>query len=104
MSQNRKVYDREFKLKTVELSFKRDNIKELAHELSIRPELVYRWRSEFGSRKDLSFPGNGKQNLSEEESEITRLKKELNSMREERDILKKAVGIFSKSDGKFTGL
>jgi transposase len=38
--------------------------------------------------------------MTEEESEVTRLKKELGDMCMERNILKKAVGTFSKSDGK----
>ena len=100
MSKARRKFDRSFKLKAVELSYQRENIKELSAELGIRPELVYRWRSEFASRQEASFPGNGKASLTEEETEIARLKRELAEMRMERDILKKAVVIFSKSDGK----
>ena len=97
----RRKFDREFKLKTVELSYERENIKELAHEMKLRPELIYRWRSEFAALEGRSFPGNGKKKMTEEESEIDRLQKELTDIRMERDILKKAVGIFSKSDGKY---
>lgn len=104
MNTTRKVYDRDFKLNTVELSYTRENIKELAHELGLRAELIYRWRSELATKEGRSFPGNGRQNLSDEESEIVRLQKELADMRMERDILKKAVGIFSKSDGKSSSL
>jgi transposase len=95
-------FDREFKLRAVELSFQRDNMRELAHELGVRPEMLYRWRSEFGTLNGGSFPGNGKKKMTVEESELARLKKELQDVRIERDILKKAVGIFSKSDGRFT--
>ena len=102
MERERRTFTREFKLNAVELSFKRGNIVELANELKIRPELIYRWRSEFASYQGKSFPGNGKPKMTEEESEIARLKKELADIRMERDILKKAVAIFSKSDGKFT--
>ena len=102
MSLPRKKYDREFKLRAVELSYSRPNVREVAEELGIRPKLLYRWRSEFSSDKELSFPGNGKQRLSDEASELARLKQELEDLRMERDILKKAVGIFSKSDGKST--
>jgi len=101
MSKARRKFDRSFKLKAVELSYQRENMKELCAELGIRPELLYRWRSEFATRPTASFPGNGKVALTEEETEVVRLKKELAEMRMERDILKKAVGIFSKSDGKF---
>lgn len=100
MTTERKVYDRAFKLRAVELSYERENKKELASELGIRAELLYRWRSELGKHAGSSFPGNGKPRQSEEEAEVARLKRELAEMRMERDILKKAVGIFSKSDGK----
>ena len=104
MSKHRKQFTREFKLKAVELSYQRDNMRELAAELDIRPAPLYRWRSEFASHQGSSFPGNGKPILNEEESEIARLKKELADMRMERDILKKAVGIFSRSGGGSTSL
>ena len=100
MSSKRKVYDRSFKLQAVSLSYERENKKELASELGIRAELLYRWRSEFGTQGSSSFPGNGKRIESEEEAEVSRLKREIAEMRMERDILKKAVSIFSKSDGK----
>ena len=103
MSRERRTFTREFKLNAVELSYSRDNIVELAHELKIRPALLYRWRSEFASYQGASFPGNGNAKMTDEEKEIARLKKELADMQMERDILKKAVGIFSKSDGKYTG-
>ena len=43
MTQERQKYDREFKQKAVELSFARGNAREIAEELGIRPELLYRW-------------------------------------------------------------
>lgn len=101
MIRTRRKFDRDFKLKVVELSYSRQNIKELANEFDIRPELIYRWRSEFATLEGTSFPGNGNKKMTEEESEIAHLKKELAGIRMERDILKKAVGIFSKSDGKY---
>jgi transposase len=101
MTKRRRKFDREFKLHAVELSYSRENIKELASELGIRPELIYRWRSEFARHEGASFPGNGRTKMTDEESEMARLKKELADIRLERDILKKAVGIFSRSDGKY---
>ena len=102
MEKGRRKFSREFKLNAVELSYSRANIRQLAHELDIRPELIYRWRSEFENYQGTSFPGNGKAKLTKEESEVSRLKKELAEARMERDILKKAVHIFSKSGGRFT--
>lgn len=104
MRRERRKFTREFKLNAVELSYKRPSIAGLADELGIQPKLLYRWRSEFASYEGKSFPGNGNPRMTEEESELARLKKELAEMRMERDILKKAVSIFSKSDGKFTSL
>lgn len=101
MSTTRRKFDREFKLKAVELSYARENIKTLAAEFNVRPELIYRWRSEFVTLEKASFPGNGNPKRNAEEAEVARLRKELSDMRMERDILKKAVGIFSKSDGKY---
>ncbi len=101
MTLSRRKFSKEFKLKAVELSYTRDNIRKLAHELNVRVELLYRWRNEFAALDQGSFPGNGKKKMSPEESENTRLRKELADMRTERDILKKAVGIFSRSDGKY---
>ena len=98
----RRIFDRAFKLKAVDMSYQRDNVRQLAQELGIVPKILYRWRTEFAILDKGSFPGNGNKKMTEHESEIARLKKELNDVRIERDILKKAVGIFSKSDGRHT--
>jgi transposase len=98
----RRKYDKEFKLMAVELSKSRKDIPVLAKELDLRPELIYRWRKEYLDNKEGSFPGNGNVKQTEQEAEIARLKKELMNAQMERDILKKAVSIFSKSDGKYS--
>lgn len=104
MKEERRRFTKEFKLNAVELSYSRDNIVELAKELKLRPELLYRWRSEFASYQGKSFPGKGNPQLTDEQKEIAQLQKELANTQMERDILKKAVSIFSKNDGKLTGL
>lgn len=50
----------------------------------------------------LAFGGNGKKQLTPEQEELARLKKKLVDVEMERDILKKAVGIFSANDRKST--
>ena len=102
MIKERQSYDREFKQKAVELSFARGNAKEIAEELGILSELLYRWRREYQQYENNSFPGKGKPKMTEMEREVARLKKELRVAKMERDILKKAVSIFSRSDGKST--
>lgn len=86
----------------VELSKSREDLPVLAKELDVRAELIYRWRKEYLGNQEGSFPGNGKIKQTEQEAEIARLKKELMNAQMERDILKKAVSIFSKSDGKYS--
>lgn len=95
----RRKYDREFKLQTVEMSKTCDNIVQLARDLGIRPELIYRWRSELDSKGDDSFTGEGNPSLSAEEAENIRLRKALAEKEMELEILKKALGIFSRRNG-----
>lgn len=99
MNDPRRKFTRDFKMRAVELSHQRSNIRELAEELDVHPELLYRWRKEFAEKEEESFPGNGNSSESGEKAEIKRLKKELADTKMERDILKKAMSIFSKSDG-----
>jgi len=103
MSQQRKAYPKEFKLMSVELSNTRSDLTALAKELDINVTLLYRWRKEFANKQGSSFPGNGKVILTAAEQELAILKKELRETRMERDILKKAISIFSKGDNKYSG-
>lgn len=103
MSRERKSYPKEFKLMSVELSNTRPDLRALAKELDITPQILYRWRKELTSKQGSSFPGNGKVILTEAEQKLARLEKELRETQMERDILKKAVGIFSRSDSKYSG-
>jgi transposase len=98
----RRRFDREYKQMVVELANKREDISALAVELDIRPEMIYRWRREALANLGASFPGQGNKTMTEEQKEIAKLKKELRDAKLECDILKKAVSIFSKSDGKYS--
>ena len=98
----RRKFDREFKQMVIELSNNRGDLTALAAELDIRTDLIYRWRREATAHQEASFPGQGNKILTEEQKEIVRLKKELRDAQIERDILKKAVSIFSRNDGKYS--
>lgn len=100
MKKERRKFDKEFKIMTVELCLSGKSTTEVAEELGLRTELVSRWKREYQQKKEGSFSGHGKPALSPEQAEIARLKKQLREAEIERDILKKAVSIFSKSDGK----
>lgn len=95
----RKTFTKEFKLDVIQQSYHRENMRELATELGIRPELIYKWRSRYQGNPAQSFPGRGVEALSPEEQKMRALKKENAELRMERDILKKAIGIFGKNDG-----
>ncbi|WP_299762591.1 transposase [uncultured Pontibacter sp.] len=103
MSQERRKFDKYFQLMAVELSKSRGNNNELAKELGVRPELIYRWHSEHLEKPEGSFTGQGKARHTPEEAEAARLRKQLRDVEMERDILKKAISIFSRGDGKSTG-
>jgi transposase len=97
MKQVRKIYDKTFKEKAVQLSYERTNISELARELGITAPQLYKWRKEFEEFGEESFPGKGNLKLTPEQEKIHELEKRLRDAELERDILKKAIGIFSKS-------
>jgi transposase len=98
MKVQRMHYDRKFKENTVKLSYQRDNINDLARELGIRSELVYRWRRELKEYGAGSFSVHGVPNLTPEMKELSDLKKQVQRIETENEILKKALGIISKSD------
>ena len=100
----RRNYDQSFKEKAVALSTARGNIKEIAEELGIATDILRRWRREFSEFKNNSFPGQGNPKMTDEQRELSQLRRELQDMKMERDILKKAISIFSVSDRKSTNL
>lgn len=87
----------------VELHKSGKSASEISRDLDIPTDMVRRWSREFSFSGNSSFAGNGKQILTAEQREIAQLKKALKEAEIERDILKKAVSIFSKSDHKYSG-
>ena len=77
MSKERSYYSKEFKLKAIELSYSRDNAREVAEELGIRPGLLYKWRANLLTDGVRSFTGNGNKKQSPEEKEIAFLKRQV---------------------------
>ena len=93
----RRVFTREFKVEAVELLINGNRkAVEVSRNLGIRVELLYRWKNEYMSNRAEAFPGMG--HLADpEEERLRKLERELASVTEERDILKKALAIFSKT-------
>ncbi|MEQ9166510.1 MAG: transposase [Fulvivirga sp.] len=103
MKRERQHFDKEYKLMAVKLCHTGKSPTQVAKELGIMPDLVRRWKREHEEYREGSFSGHGKSNMTAEEKEIAQLRKELKEAQLERDILKKAVSIFSKSDNKYSG-
>ena len=68
---------------------------EVARDLDINVNLLHNWRRQYLEDQDNAFPGKG--NLKSEDAEFRRLRRELEEVKLERDILKKALAIFSKT-------
>lgn len=97
--QARKSYSREYKLDVIQQSYQRENIRELASELGLNPAVIYKWRAAYDAGSSNSFPGKGVEKVTPEQAELQRIKAENAELRMERDILKKAIGIFGKTSG-----
>ena len=90
----RRKFDAQFKMEAVRLVLNGKSIKQAASDLGITASLLARWRREYFADNQHAFPGKG--NLKPEDEEMRQLKKQLREVMEERDILKKAIAIFSK--------
>lgn len=94
----RRKYDAEFKRDAVAMADEPGrSAGNVAEKLGISTELIYRWRREQKRKADGAFPGHGREALTPQEKKIRDLEKKLCDAEMERDILKKAVGIFSKA-------
>lgn len=88
-------YDREFKLNAIKLYREGGkSLTALCNDLGIPKTTFSGWVKEFKDQGEKSFPGSGKIKPCNEE--LFRLRRELADVKQERDILKKAVAIFSK--------
>ena len=97
MSKNgsRRNFDRAFKVEAVRLvTAEKRKVAEVARELDIDANLLHRWKRDLSEEGNGVFPGKGHQ--PPEQEELRRLRRELADVKEERDILKKAISVFSR--------
>ena len=94
----RKQFTREFKLEAVRLLEEgKKPGSELARELGIRRNLLYKWKETIDQKGKEAFPGTGKRaGVETQAAENVRLKRELAQAKEEVEILKKAAAFFAK--------
>jgi transposase len=91
----RRRFDKEFKLEAVRLVVEEGrSVAEVSRGLGIHENLLHVWKRRY--KEDMSDPFPGKGRLRPVDDELRRLKKELEDVKQERDILKKALAIFSK--------
>ncbi len=95
---NQRKYEREFKLNAVKLYRESGkSLGKIAEGLGIPMTTLAQWVTQFRNHGGESFVGSG--SLSPCNEEVYKLRKELADVKQERDILKKAVAIFSKAKG-----
>ena len=98
MSKIRKTYTSEFKreaLRLLETSGK--SAAQIECDLGVGPGCLSRWKHRLSQEGDSAFPGHGR--VGPEQERLRQLERENELLRQERDILKKAVAIFSRPKG-----
>ena len=93
----KRYFTREFKRDSVDLVVNKGmSSSNVGHDLGVHPNLIHVWRRRHFDDGDDAFVGKG--NLKPEDAKLKQLQKELAEVKEERDILKKALAVFSKQD------
>jgi len=94
MSGTRRRYSREFKLEVVRRVQELGRSQaQVAEELGVSANTINRWMKQFGQEKDEAFPGKGRQ--TSQAALISRLRRENERLRKERDFLKKTASYFA---------
>ena len=96
LNKNRKIYTREFKVEAVRLiTSKGYSIAEASRNLGVEYSVLRRWKQQLSEDPENAFPEKGR--LKPADDKIRRLERELERVKEERDILKKAMVYFVKN-------
>ena len=90
---DRRSYDATYKAEAVRLAVERNNVTSVARDLGIGSTTLQRWVDLATEHPDNPFPGNG----NARDAEMQRLLRENRRLREDNEILKKAVGIFTNA-------
>jgi transposase len=94
---SRRHFSNEYKRNAVKLVTEKGlPVGKVARDLDIHPNMLHMWRKLLFDKGKDAFVGKG--NPKPEDAELKRLRKELNDVKEERDILKKALAVFSRQD------
>jgi len=92
----RKTFSKEFKLEAVRLlELEERSPTEIAIDLGVRRNQLYKWQAQLKANGNDAFRGSGRK-PADQGDELTRLRKELTDVKQERDILKKAAAYFAR--------
>ncbi len=95
-------YDLEFKVEAVRMASEPGvTNRDVERRLGIGQGVLSRWKRELN--RDGQEASAGKGRLKPQDEEMRRLKRENERLRRERDILKKAVAIFSTDPHRYSG-
>ncbi len=95
MVKKRRRFSREYKQEIAEMVLRGGHeVHVLSRDLDMRPDMIQRWVKQYQADPQQAFPGPGR--LKERDEELLRLRRENRVLREERDVLKKVVAIFSE--------
>jgi len=94
----RRKFDKQFKLASVKLVVKEEfPVAQVAKELGIHYNSLYRWIREYEEFGENAFPGHGCA-LNGYQNEIRKLQRENESLREELELLKKFRAFLKKKN------
>ena len=93
MKPDRHSYDAAYKAEAVRLAVERNNVTSVARDLGIELTTLQRWGDLANEHPENQFPGNG----NARDTELQKLMRENRRHREDNEILKKAVGIFTNA-------
>jgi transposase len=87
----RRRFTREFKVEAVKLVRERGvAVKQAARDLNVHENVLRKWVKDFAADPQQAFPGHGQ--MKPEQLEIERLRREVQKLKAERDILKNCPG------------
>ena len=90
-----RTFSKEFKIEAIRLAEESDKpVTQIARELGIRSNQIYKWKQQLETKSETAFPGTGQS--ADDDDEIIKLRRELAVAKEEIEILKKAAAYFAR--------
>jgi transposase len=89
---SRRSFSSEVKLEAIRLAAASGNTAQTARDLGLRPDMIRRWRKRMEADGKRAFPGHG----NPRDEELVKLRREVQRLKEENIVLKKAAGILSQ--------